>query len=456
MLRYLLCLTLCIISIRAEGVLVLRNLDSTSLDAPTWRSVKRTIRQRMWVENKSEQAVRDEVNARGEYYSYFVPDSLIQLYGLTKVFEDTLRPFLERQEESPFRVQKANWPFGVLDHWADQEFSELLSNSRQFGKSPRRFDDRLLNYLRNSKVFKLADFVHFACGSSRHQIEQQRLYENNFWEDFSDYIQSKNWEEILNSLYPEHRTTTDPEPHFMNLVLHSETIGSGGFGLQKMQNSRSNLAKSVQFEQTCFDGRMIALLRGSDYTSSLEHEGNGDPPMGKVSLSFAKGFYSGLVNDYTACTANYSSLGGNLLLGIPVNQAVFSKFFFVTPFSWFQNLFQGGEFFHCRTLTADSSLRRMKLKKQLHHWQSRLEQSKALKGKKRNRSRKLQHAYAMCTSLEQELVRFDRKQKAVTVLGIANALILDRWGLFIKERRIEELNRDLQTYLTERLRKLED
>lgn len=64
-----------------------------------------------------------------------------------------------------------------------------------------------------------------------------------------------------------------------------------------------------------------------------------------------------------------------------------------------------------------SFIKRERLKESLQHWQETLKQVKASRGKKRNKSRKIQHAHNNITELQTELRTLDKLQKRQSFYG---------------------------------------
>lgn len=354
----------------------------------TWRTIKKSIQRQLWVEGKK----IEEVSGVPEGINiHFVPDSLMQAFGLWKLHEHFVEKIVKEKEpgldsayvtdacsmsgkEIPIKFIDEGWksPGEVEDKENNERIANVFTEKRKSFVNrnfrPQRMDEPFLDRIRKTQpsvpddspdsddsyisedystitiddVMDCLLDINYRDGTYLIRgLKMQFDLEKSFLTKYKLDMERRGWGDILDDFYLP-LVPGIKRPHFTNLSPSAFT--EPGF-LETLDKDRSFLQAVIVFEQECEDRSRIALLRGDD-TDTLTDGGDG-----LYSASFSRGYYSGILRDAHS-SPSWRSRYHTYFFGLPARREVIQRFLFIPPFSWYKNLGLGGEFWHPRTTVA--------------------------------------------------------------------------------------------------------
>lgn len=361
--------------------------ENKALEFEEWVSTKRTVHQQAWQEGRAQRDL-----ALDGITTLFVPDSLMQAFTLDKLHK-VLRNNVQKElgniniddgyidfEEVPFKFIHSEYEANKKNKKTNEKVTKVFEEKQKSIINqyfPRRgLDEGFINILNQTPPSPSSDsdddnleeeswtpptledaikyFLNIEFSANKYntpRLKAQCTLEKIFFETYQEMIKNGSWSDILDSFYPPINPKKKSH-HFIN--LSNVALTEDGF-MRRFLDDRENLLTTIMFEVDCENNNQIGLLRGQGtrdtrITTDERHAPTTEP----VSLSFGRGYYSGIFRDAHASMA-YRSSKHKYFLGLAASKQIFTELMVIPPLSWYQNLSLGGELWHPRTTVAIST-----------------------------------------------------------------------------------------------------
>lgn len=352
--------------------------DDKPLEFEEWRTTQEIIQRQIWVEGKDQTSITLPERVR----LIFVPDSLMQAFALDQLHMELRRKIQVELPDAniddgylnvegiPFKFVHPEWEADgdkAINEIVTKAFQKHQENMLKSFFLPKGIDYGFIEIIDQSPPEPLSDSdepdpmegwvpptqvdaqnyylgINFELSRfSTSRLKFQHGLESSFLQAYQGFIDACRWLDILDTFYPS-IGAGKKFPHFINISLSALT--EPGF-LKNFSKDRDNLIKSIECEMICEQKNQVFLSRGTDGDED-------DRPQrddGYASISFGRGYYSGVLRDAHA-SISYRSSRHKYFIGLAAPRQIFSDLLVIPPLSWYQNLGLGGEFWHPRTTVA--------------------------------------------------------------------------------------------------------